>query len=87
MVKGIRANFKKSYSDLTCPLKCDNIHEDTQENLLTCSKLRYLSESVNYNDLFCSNTDKQLSATKVYIKILKKREEILGQNQALAPVN
>ena len=55
MVPNIKANFKGTFKDdLTCPLKSNNKHIDSQENLLSCDKLKnvYDGNNAKHKDFF-----------------------------------
>ena len=82
-----RANFKNHFKDITCSLKCNLIHLDTQENALMCSKIKEqldtsdIKYSFLYEDIFRQN-----ELLKTYIKIIDIKEKIekeIMENQNL----
>ena len=56
-----KTNFCKKYSDLNCPLGCDE--PDSQQHGLHCDKIATNSvdanQSVRYEDLFSNQVEKQ----------------------------
>ena len=80
MVPGIKANFSSQYNDVfTCDL-CQ-VAVCCQEHILSCAKLKQhvdIPKDVSYSDLF-RNTDKQLKIVKIFKKLLRKREVLLGE--------
>ena len=79
-VRGIRSDFGKMYPNKTCPLDgCT--HLDTLDSLLTCPVLSGqvdTSISVEYEDVFSPDLEKQRAVTEVYARLLEIREEILS---------
>ena len=47
-------------------------------NMTVYSQLKNLTQNINYDDIFSSDILVQLKATTVFIKIFKKREDLLG---------
>ena len=60
MVLDIKSNFKRQYSDTSCPLECQMAHVDNQENLLVCPKLKEIvnTDSSNHNYFFAAVKEK-----------------------------
>ena len=78
-VRGMKANFPTQYgSNFTCDL-CD-IAVCCQEHLLSCVKLKThvnIPSDACYSDLF-RDTDKQLNIVRIFKKLLRTRELLLG---------
>ena len=79
-VRDIKANFPTQYgSNLTCEL-C-HVTACCQEHLLSCIKLKQhvkIPSDVCYADIF-DNTDKQLIIIRIFKKLLRTREILLGR--------
>ena len=75
MIPGIRTNFSSQYgNDLLCEL-C-SLHQDSQENLLSCVKLTReveIPSDMDYEDIYGS-VDKQLRIVKLFKQLLRTRE-------------
>ena len=78
-VEGIKSNFKNMFDSLECPLKCwsqgEDPIKDTQQHLLTCSKLEVQSNDIScgkveYEDLF-KDVKKQKEATVLFSRLLE----------------
>ena len=78
MYPGIKANFKNHFKETTCPLGCNLQHIDSQINLLVCPKLinNVDTKGIKYSFIFGS-VPNQVKATKIFMKLLEKREDIL----------
>ena len=79
IVPNIKANFKGTFKDdLTCPLKCNNKHIDSQENLLSCDKLTkfYDGNNAKHEDFF-GTVDQQKKAAILFQNLLIQRNELL----------
>ena len=80
-VRDIKANFPSQYgSSFTCNL-CQ-VAVCCQEHLLSCVKLKQyvdIPSDVSYSDIF-DNTDKQLRIIRIFTKLLRTREILLGQS-------
>ena len=78
-VRDIKANFPTQYgSNFTCDL-CE-VAVCCQEHLLSCVRLKAnvdIPSGVCYSDLF-RNTDKQLNIVRIFKKLLRTRELLLG---------
>ena len=72
MVRGIKSNFKKLYSDQSCRLKCSLTHIDNQENLLICKALSHRVDTnyIKYSDIYSNNIYIQTEAAKVLCKLM-----------------
>ena len=59
--------------------------DDDQLHLIQCIQLKikhpFITENINYNDIFDSNAEKQGNIGKVMLKLHRSREEILLQQQ------
>ena len=79
-VREIKANFPTQYgSNLACEL-CQ-VAICCQEHILSCVRLKQhvdIPSDICYSDIF-ENTDKQLRITRVFAKLLRTREILLGQ--------
>ena len=79
----VKTNYRGSNSTLQCPL-CKN-EQDTQEHLLTCSKLdggnEVVSDVLNYSDLFGDNLERKITLTKVIHSRFKKRKVLLKRKE------
>ena len=80
-MKGIKCNFKTFYQNChKCPLKCNiaNEYEDTQEHMLTCTKLYEVDKNnISYNYVF-GTLEEQEKAAVVFYALVRKREEIIS---------
>ena len=87
MVRSIRNNLKNQYIDQNCQLKCDNVHIDSQENLLKCQILlnEVDIEDITYSDIFSNNVNTQANATRIFSLLLDTRQRIL--EDAVGPVS
>ena len=81
-VKGIRNNFKKMYGNNTiCPLVCDSTAIDTQDHLISCTKLigdiddRKL---IKIQDIY-GQLEKQEVAATLLTKLIKRRNTMLDK--------
>ena len=87
-VKNIKNNFHKQFeNNLGCPFKCFG-EIDSQENLLSCKRLRKelnsqqenKLNSVSYNQIF-GNVQEQQETGKVFQMMLKIRDRLLRKDQ------
>ena len=88
-VRGIRQNFKNLYKpNLSCPLKCQPAGtpqiEDSQEHLLSCSKLKLVHNNVLANsrvvhDDIYSAVDKQKAAVCVFTELIDQRNKLMEE--------
>ena len=79
----VKANYKGSHTDLSCPPQCDKNNLDTQSHLLSCDNLhgqdiQIVNTNQSYEDIFSDNVDKQLITTRVLINKLELRKKILS---------
>ena len=74
----LKNNFKSKYKDDLSCRTCDSGVREDEQHLLLCSGLNIEDDasSVKYDDLF-SNLKSQIEATKIYMKILRKRDIML----------
>ena len=75
-----KANFSKQYKDTLCMLKCS--HEDSQQNILICPKIRQQDPNIQmnkitYEDLFSNNPLKMKSTLKVLTKLMAIRNQLI----------
>ena len=88
-VRGIRSNFKNLYKpNLSCPLKCQPAGspqlEDSQEHLLSCSKLKLVHNNmlviskVAHDDIY-GEVDKQKAAVMVFSELLDQRNKLMEE--------
>ena len=88
-VRGIRQNFKNLYKpNLSCPLKCQPAGspqlEDSQEHLLSCSKLQLIHNNivakseVVHADIY-GEVEKQKAAVSVFAELLEQRNKLLQE--------
>ena len=87
--RGIRSNFQQMYrNNLNCPLKCwpssDNPIRDTQEHLLTCSKLKLVKQTlstnqIKYDDIY-GNVEEQKAVVTIVRELLEARNTLLNPN-------
>ena len=73
-----KANFSKQYQDTLCIFKCS--HEDSQQNILICPKIRQTdptiqTNKIKYEDIFSNNPLKMKSTLKVLNKLLDVRNQ------------
>ena len=77
----VKENFKSRHSDTICSLCFD--HVESQKYLLDCPVLinncsdLYNDSFVKYEDLFSSEIEKQLKATKLFDAVLETRNKLL----------
>ena len=78
-----RINFRKKYSDVKCPLGCDEI--DKLQNILTCEVLKQQhtskdvsSSDIKFEDIFSSDITKQQQVTELYRQLLEVRDKIIS---------
>ena len=79
-----KINFKNKYESTTCKLKC--LHEDSQENILSCPVLfqnlpNLQINNIKYLDIFSTNVDKVYSAAKIMSKLLECRTILVEKAQ------
>ena len=79
-----KINFKNKYENTTCKLKC--LHEDSQENILSCPVLlqslpNLQINNIKYLDIFSTNVDKVYSAAKIMSKLLECRTILVEKAQ------
>ena len=75
-----KANFSKQYKETSCVFKCT--HEDTQQNILICPKIRKTdptiqTSEITYEDLFSDNPLKMKSTLKILNKLLVVRNQLI----------
>ena len=84
--RGIRTNFKQLYKDdFNCPLKCwpadTSPVRDTQEHLLSCSKLELKNPTVAAGNIVMNNIYGSVSEQKAVVavvqELLSERNNIL----------
>ena len=78
-VRGIRQNFKNMFKQcLHCPLKCNSEqpHEDTQEHVLTCSKLR--GSAMDHVYVY-SESMEQIEVAKQFTRLMRERIALLEE--------
>ena len=69
MVTNFKMNFKSQHLHVSCQLKCNLLHTDSQENLLLCPILKEkINPEVAYSDIFPTIT-KQNIAIKSLIHV------------------
>ena len=85
-VNEIKNDFRGLYSDIKCPLKCGE--NDLITHILDCIVLKLhhtssavTSEQIKYQDVFCSNIEKQKQSTESYQKLLEVRSTLLSNSQ------
>ena len=82
----VKTNYRGSNSNLLCPL-CKN-DQDTQEHLLTCTKLddgNYVLTAIpNYRDLFGENLERKVTLARIIQARFKKRKAILKKKSEIA---
>ena len=78
----IKNNFKSKYKDDLSCRTCDSGLLEDEQHLLLCSGLQIEDDvsSVKYDDIF-SDLKSQIKTTKMYMKILRKREIVLEVKQ------
>ena len=90
-VEGVKSNFQNMYSgNLFCPLQCWGQGEppisDTQQHLLTCTKLQ---TRISTEDISCDNVlyihlfsevGKQKEATVLFSRLINAREQMESDN-------
>ena len=52
MITHFKANFRREYANLECPLKCSTKHEDSQENIFICKSLKTDKNNTKFSDFF-----------------------------------
>ena len=71
-----RINFRKKYSDLKCPLGCDEL--DSQQHGLVCDKIVTnaldLQGLPEYEDFFSENVTKQMKVAAILQERMKSRK-------------
>ena len=71
-------NYGKKFSCKICKLG-----NDDQQHLLQCIKLKmkypFITENINYNDIFNTNAEKQENAGNILEKLFRTRIEILEE--------
>ena len=81
-VKGIRNNFKKMYgNNIICPLVCDSTAIDTQDHLISCTKLiRDIDDRklIKIQDIY-GQLEKQEVAATLLTKLIKRRNTMLDK--------
>ena len=74
----VKTNYREKYKDTICP--CCKAEEDNQEHLLSCSKLdvsgTLVDSTVNYDDLFQSNIQRQVNTMRVIRSRYKQRKKM-----------
>ena len=75
-----KANFSKQYKDTLCMFKCS--HEDSQQNILICPKIRETDPTIQtgdikYEDIFSNNPLKMKSTLKILNKLLVIRNQLI----------
>jgi hypothetical protein len=89
-VRGIKDNFKGSYNEYNCKLKCNNTR-DTQKHILECRAIlihvnqdRVPIYQVKYEDIYSSSIYVQKSVTNVYDLLLTIRDKLLNEESITA---
>ena len=77
-IRNIKKNFPTQFNN---NMKCQlcSLHEDCQEDLLTCSELSKrvkIPPDVKYSDIY-ESTEKQIKIVKIMKKLLRTREVLL----------
>ena len=77
----LKVNFRGKYNDIVCP--CCNLEEDSQQHLLTCTKLStdglIVSSLPNYEQLFSEDVAQQVAITRII-----KQNDNMRTNEILA---
>ena len=81
----VKSNYRGSYKEFTCPLKCDQKNFDTQIHLLSCEKIQQqdiqtTNNTYTYEDLFIDDINKQLFVTRILIKKMSLRKKLLEES-------
>ena len=76
----VKANFKNHYSDIFCPLGCEN--EDDQTHVLHCKILLQNNNdittcNVEYSDIFHEDISRQVRILRIFNKLWKIRRNIM----------
>ena len=78
----VKANFKEKFKNDNQSeeyyLRCDlcSKHIDNQENLLICESINDRNAKIKYMDLFSDDIAIAVEATRSYMKIWRRREEL-----------
>ena len=94
-VRGIRCNFQNLYKpNLNCPLKCWTVGEpppqDTQEHVLSCTRLKLGQDStvansqISYDDIY-GDLVKQKEVTNLFKQLLVSRDTIIQDEAQTYP--
>ena len=79
----LKFNFKGSHNNLKCEL-CGN-HDDDQESLLVCEKLKKQNQVVTippqYNDIFSTDLKQQLSVLSILEENYKLRKVLFEEKK------
>ena len=79
----VKSNFKGSHNNLKCEL-CGN-HDDDQESLLVCEKLKKQNQVVTippqYNDIFSTDLKQQLSLLSILEENYKLRKVLIEEKK------
>ena len=81
--KSIRMNFKKMYQNcLECPLKCNNLTYDSQEHILSCTKLNDYSSSIKIDYIYGELVDQENTAKHIS-NLMTKRSMLIEKCNSL----
>ena len=87
-IKNVRSNFSKMFKNrLFCPLQCnqENPQIDTQEHLLTCTKIKIQNtNNLKIQDVF-QEVDSQENIGKLLVEILQKRTRLISELETSLP--
>ena len=76
----VKNNYRHSYQDLTCPLKCKEM--DIQEHLLiNCDKMTFNISKKEYDNFMGQNDEDMVDAIKKVEVIVKDHFQLLVQKQ------
>ena len=87
--KGFKANFSSIHKkDMSCRLKCDSHHEDSQIHIMSCSSIlsrlddKYIQETkdIKYSDIY-GEPHSQKTAVRHLSTLLDVRKTILEEIQ------
>ena len=77
-LKTVRANFKKIYRNVECPLNCDS--DDTQKHLLKCPKIATEKQLVDINMMYGS-VEHQKKIAVLFMKIMRIRKRLIDEQE------
>ena len=77
-----KINFSKQYENTSCIFQCD--HEDSQQNILVCPKIRQKFpeiqiqiDNINYKDIYSNNLIKMRNTVQILNKLLECRKKMI----------